>query len=122
MLQASILGLALDCLINPWMSGYFGDPERVEIWPAQTHLPPTGCFEIALIRMLDACDLLSAQRTKKNASVIVDYKVDQAARKQGLSLSWRGCRQLHGAIARGVSAEINNPTANGADHEGGERC
>jgi hypothetical protein len=85
MLQASILGLALDCLINPWMSGYFGDPERVEIWPAQTHLQPTGCFDIAWIRMLDACDLLSAQRAKKNASVIVDYKVDQAARKQGLA-------------------------------------
>ncbi len=67
------------------MSEYLGDPERVEIWPAQTHLQPTGCFEIAFIRMLDACDLLSAQRTKKNASVIVDYKVDQAARKQGLA-------------------------------------
>ena len=35
--------------------------------------------------MLGACDLLSAQRAKKNASVIVDYKVDQAARKQGLA-------------------------------------
>ena len=35
--------------------------------------------------MLGACDLLSAQRAKMNASVIVDYKVDQAARKQGLA-------------------------------------
>jgi hypothetical protein len=67
------------------MSGYFGDSERVEIWPAQTHLQPTGCFEIAWIRMLGACDLLSAQRAKKNASVIVDYKVDQAARKRSLA-------------------------------------
>ena len=64
------------------MSGYFGDSEKVEIWPAQTHLQPTGCIEIAWIRMLGACDLLSAQRAKKNASVIVDYKVDQAARKR----------------------------------------
>jgi len=67
------------------MSGYFGDSEKVEIWPAQTHLQPTGCFEIAWIRMLGACDLLSAQRAKKNASVIVDYKVDQAARKRSLA-------------------------------------
>ena len=64
------------------MSGYFGDPERVEIWPAQTHLQPVSCFEIAWIDMLGACELLSAQRAKKNASVIVDYKVDQAARKR----------------------------------------
>ena len=35
--------------------------------------------------MLGACDLLSAQRAKKNASVIVDYKVDQAARKRSLA-------------------------------------
>ena len=67
------------------MSRYFGDSEKVEIWPAQTHLQPTGCFEIAWIRMLGACDLLSAQRAKKNASVIVDYKVDQAARKRSLA-------------------------------------
>tara|TARA_Y200000002_G_scaffold281492_1_gene235545 strand:+ start:593 stop:844 length:252 start_codon:yes stop_codon:yes gene_type:complete len=67
------------------MSEYFGDPERVEIWPAQTHLQPIDCFEIAWIRMLGACDLLSAQRAKKNASVIVDYKVDQAARKRSLA-------------------------------------
>ena len=63
------------------MSDYFGHPERVEIWPAQTHLQPIDCFEIAWIGMLGACDLLSAQRAKKNASVIVDYTVDQAARK-----------------------------------------
>ena len=81
------------------MSDYFGHPERVEIWPAQTHLQPTGCFEIAWIRMLGACDLLSAQRAKKNASVIVDYKIDQAA-ETGPSPSWHGGRQLHGAIAR----------------------
>ena len=64
------------------MSEYFGDPERVEIWPTQTHLQPIDCVEIAWIRMLGACDLLSAQRAKKNASVIVDYTVDQAARKR----------------------------------------
>ena len=67
------------------MSEYFGDPERVEIWPAQTHLQPIDCVEIAWIRMLGACDLLSAQRAKKNASAIVYYKVDQAARKRGLA-------------------------------------
>ena len=65
------------------MSEYFGHPERVEIWPAQTHLQPIDCVEIAWIRMLGACDLLSAQRAKKNASAIVYYKVDQAARKRG---------------------------------------
>ena len=71
------------------MSGYFGDPERVEIWPAQTHLQPVDYFEIAWIDMLGACDLLSAQRAKKNASVIVDYKVDQAARKRAWpKLAW----------------------------------
>jgi hypothetical protein len=64
------------------MSEYFGDHERVEIWPAQTHLQPIDCFEIAWIRMLGAWDVLSAQRAKKNASVIVDYTVDQAARKR----------------------------------------
>ena len=46
------------------------------------HLQPIDCFEIAWIRMLGACDLLSAQRAKKNASVIVDYTVDQTARKR----------------------------------------
>ena len=56
--------------------------QRVEIWPAQTHLQPIDCFEIVWIGMLGACDLLSAQRAKKNVSVIVDYKVDQAARKR----------------------------------------
>ena len=65
------------------MSDYFGHPERVEIWPAQTHLQPIDCFEIAWIGMLGACDLLSAQRAKKDASVIVDCKVDQAPRKRG---------------------------------------
>ena len=67
------------------MSEYFGHPERVEIWPAQTHLQPIDCVEIAWIRMLGACDLLSAQRAKKNASAIVYFKVDQAARKRGLA-------------------------------------
>ena len=67
------------------MSEYLGDPEMVEIWPAQTHLQPIDCVEIAWIRMLGACDLLSAQRAKKNASAIVYYKVDQAARKRGLA-------------------------------------
>lgn len=105
------------------MSENFGDPERVEIWPAQTHLQPTGCFEIAWIRMLGACDLLSAQRAKKNASVIVDYKVDQAARKQGLAQAGMAVANYTAQLrARGVSAEINNPSANSADQEGGERC
>ena len=63
------------------MSGYFGDLEMVEVWLAQPHLQRMGCFEIAWKRMLGACDLLSAQRTKKDASAIVDHKFDQAARK-----------------------------------------
>jgi len=67
------------------MSGYFGEPEMVEIWPTQPHLRPMGCFEIGWIRMLGACDLLSAPRTKKDTSAIVDHKFDQAARKQGLA-------------------------------------
>ena len=105
------------------MSEYFGHPESVEIWPAQTHLQPIDCFEIAWIRMLGACDLLSAQRAKKNASVIVEYKVDQAARKQGLARAGMAVANYTAQLrARGVSAEINNPAANGADQEGGERC
>ena len=69
--------------------------------------------------MLGACDLLSAQRAKKNASVIVEYKVDQAARKQGLAQAGMAVANYTAQLrARGVSAEINNPTANGADQKG----
>ena len=67
------------------MSEYFGHPERVEIWPAQTHLQPIDCFEIAWIRMLGACDLLSAQRAEQDASAIFDDQVDQTARKRGIA-------------------------------------
>ena len=67
------------------MSGYFSDPEKVEIWSAQAHLWPIGCFEMAQLRTLGACHLLSAQRAEQDASAIFDDQVDQTARKRGIA-------------------------------------